>query len=38
MEYDNFESLPLAQRLENHELLDFRRIAAIIYRKNGKFD
>lgn len=37
MEYDNFESLNLAQRLENHELLDFRRIAAIIYRKNKKF-
>jgi len=37
MEYDNFESLNLAQWLENHELLDFRRIAAIIYRKNKKF-
>lgn len=37
MEYDNFESLNLAQRLENHDLLDFRRIAAIIYRKNKKF-
>jgi len=29
--------LNLAQRLENHELLDFRRIAAIIYRKNKKY-
>jgi len=37
-EYDNFESLSLAQRLESHELLDFRRIAAIIYRKNEKWD
>ena len=37
-EYDNFESLNLAQQIENHELLEFRRIAAIIYRKNGKWD
>lgn len=37
-EYDNFESLSLAQQIENHELLEFRRIAAIIYRKNTKFD
>lgn len=37
-EYDNFESLHLAQQIENHELLEFRRIAAIIYRKNEKWD
>ena len=37
-EYDNFESLHLAKELENHELLEFRRIAAIIYRKNNKWD
>lgn len=37
-EYDNFESLNLAQQIENHELLEFRRIAAIIYRKNTKWD
>jgi clathrin heavy chain len=36
-EYDNFESLNLASQLENHELLEFRRIAAIIYRKNEKW-
>lgn len=37
-EYDNFESLNLANQIENHELLEFRRIAAIIYRKNEKWD
>mmetsp|Transcript_185 Transcript_185/g.179 ORF Transcript_185/g.179 Transcript_185/m.179 type:complete len:1699 (-) Transcript_185:18-5114(-) len=37
-EYDNFESLNLAGQIENHELLEFRRIAAIIYRKNEKWD
>ena len=37
-EYDNFESLPLAQRLENHELIFFRRISALIFRKNKKFE
>jgi len=36
-EYDNFESLNLATQIENHELLEFRRIAAIIYRKNDKW-
>lgn len=38
MENDNFESLSLAQRIESHELLDFRRIAALIYRKNSKWE
>lgn len=37
-EYDNYESLNLASQIENHELLEFRRIAAIIYRKNLKWD
>jgi clathrin heavy chain len=37
-EYDNFESLNLAKELENHDLLEFRRIAAIIYRKNNKWE
>ena len=37
-EYDNYESLNLAHQIENHELLEFRRIAAIIYRKNNKWD
>ena len=36
-EYDSFESLKLASDLESHELLECRRIAALLYRKNKKF-
>ncbi|KAK9810517.1 hypothetical protein WJX72_012055 [[Myrmecia] bisecta] len=32
--YDNFDQLSLAGRLEKHELMEFRRIAAHIYKKN----
>eukprot|EP00831_Metopus_contortus_P049510 TRINITY_DN4095_c0_g1_i1.p2 TRINITY_DN4095_c0_g1~~TRINITY_DN4095_c0_g1_i1.p2 ORF type:complete len:595 (-),score=115.96 TRINITY_DN4095_c0_g1_i1:115-1899(-) len=37
LEYDNFEQLKMAARIEKHELVEFRRIAAILYRKNKKF-
>ena len=36
-EYDSFESIALASGLETHELLECRRIAALLYRKNKKF-
>lgn len=36
-EYDSFESLELAVGLENHDLLECRRIAALLYRKDKKF-
>lgn len=36
--HDRFDLLELAGRLENHELIFFRRIAAILYRKNKKFN
>ena len=32
--YDNFDQLALAGRLEKHELMEFRRIAALIYKNN----
>ena len=32
--YDNFDQLSLAARLEKHDLMEFRRIAALIYKKN----
>lgn len=32
--YDNFDQLSLAARLEKHELTEFRRIAAFIYKRN----
>ena len=36
--FDNFDALALASRLERHELLEFRRLAAHLYRKNRRFD
>ncbi|TKX22736.1 clathrin heavy chain-like protein [Elsinoe australis] len=36
--YDNYEAVALAQRLEKHELVFFRQIAATIYRKNKRWD
>ncbi len=32
--YDNFDQLALAGKLEKHDLLEFRRIAALIYKNN----
>jgi len=36
-DFDSFESVSLAQSLETHELLDCRRISALLYRKNKKY-
>lgn len=36
--YDNFDAVELAQRLEKHELVFFRQIAAQIYRKSKRWD
>lgn len=33
--FDNFDNIALAQQLERHELIEFRRIAAYLYK--GKF-
>lgn len=30
--YDQYDAIKLAKRLEGHELLEFRRIAALLYR------
>jgi len=30
--FDNFDTIVLAQRLEKHELIEFRRIAAYLYK------
>ena len=32
--YDNFDQIGLALKLEKHELLEFRRTAALLYKKN----
>jgi clathrin heavy chain len=36
--FDNFNNVALARRLEKHELLEFRRLAAHLYKKNSKWD
>jgi len=36
--YDNYDPVELAQRLEKHDLVFFRQIAADIYRKNRRWD
>ena len=36
--YDNYDALELAQRLEKHDLIFFRQIAAQIYRKNKRWE
>ncbi|ODV95313.1 hypothetical protein PACTADRAFT_50053 [Pachysolen tannophilus NRRL Y-2460] len=34
---DKFDALGLAERLEKHEIIFFRQIAAVLYRKNKKW-
>jgi clathrin heavy chain len=36
--HDQYDAIKLAKRLEKHDLLEFRRIAALLYRLNSKFD
>jgi clathrin heavy chain len=36
--YDNYDPVELAQRLERHELVFFRQIASNIYRKNKRWE
>ncbi|ODO11264.1 hypothetical protein I350_00039 [Cryptococcus amylolentus CBS 6273] len=36
--HDQYDAIKLAKRLEKHELLEFRRIAALLYRLNGLWD
>ncbi|OAX81397.1 hypothetical protein ACJ72_04262 [Emergomyces africanus] len=36
--YDNYDPVELAQRLEKHDLVFFRQIAASIYRKNKRWE
>jgi clathrin heavy chain len=35
--FSNFNALALAKKIRSHELLEFRRIAAYLYKVNGKF-
>jgi len=36
-DFDNFDQIALAQRLEKHELCEMRRIAALVYTKNKRY-
>lgn len=36
-DFDNFEQLALAQKVEKHELLEFRRVAAYLFKKNQRY-
>merc|ERR1712070_1352150 len=36
-DFDNFDQIALAQRLEKHELVEMRRIAALVYTKNKRY-
>uniref|UniRef100_A0AAX7UGB5 Clathrin, heavy chain a (Hc) n=1 Tax=Astatotilapia calliptera TaxID=8154 RepID=A0AAX7UGB5_ASTCA len=35
--YDNFDNISLAQRLEKHKLIEFRRIAAYLFKGNNRW-
>merc|ERR1719478_1906080 len=36
-DFDNFDQIALAQKLEKHELMEMRRIAALVYTKNKRY-
>jgi len=36
-DYDNYDQVALAQKVEKHELLEFRRLAAYLYKKNKRW-
>ncbi|KAF8998593.1 clathrin heavy chain 1 [Cyathus striatus] len=36
--FENFNNINLAKRLEKHELLEFRRLAAHLYKKNSRWE
>merc|ERR1719471_845586 len=36
-DFDNLDQITLAQKLEKHELVEMRRIAALVYKKNKKY-
>jgi clathrin heavy chain len=37
-EFSNFDQLALAQQLEKHELVEMRRISALVFKKNKRYD
>ena len=37
LKYSAYDQLTLAKKIENHPILEFKRISALVYRKNKKF-
>jgi clathrin heavy chain len=35
--YDNFDQIGFAQRFETHELIEFRRLASFLYKRNSRW-
>ena len=35
--YDNFDQIGFAQRFESHELIEFRRLASYLYKRNSRW-
>merc|ERR1712110_1077880 len=36
-DFDNFDQIALSQKLEKHELMEMRRISALVYKKNKRY-
>jgi clathrin heavy chain len=36
-DFDNFDQIQLSQKLEKHELMEMRRISALVYKKNKRY-
>jgi len=36
-DFDNFDQIQLAQKIERHELLEFRRLSAYLYKRNKRY-
>jgi len=36
-DFDNFDQIALAQKFEKHDLMEMRRIAALVYKKNKRY-
>eukprot|EP00929_Paragymnodinium_shiwhaense_P056354 TRINITY_DN2820_c0_g1_i2.p1 TRINITY_DN2820_c0_g1~~TRINITY_DN2820_c0_g1_i2.p1 ORF type:complete len:1724 (-),score=606.43 TRINITY_DN2820_c0_g1_i2:339-5510(-) len=36
-DFENFDQIAFAQKLEKHELMEMRRIAALVYKKNKRY-
>lgn len=35
--HNNFDNVVLAQKLESHELIEFRRLSALLFKGNNRY-